>query len=294
MRFLARFFTPCTRRGFSLVELSITVAILGVVAALGLQMAASNADRTAIAVSRERLAVIDDALVRYFRIYGRLPCPASRTVAPSNTSEGIEDCTLTVFSGTTIGGGVIGGALPYRMLSLPRMFSLDGFNNRFNYVVTKNLTVAGGSSTDFNKFASSTGTTAQNGIGGIEVRTGRQEQPCNTTKCSIVADPNGANGGTGAAYLVASFGPDQRGAYSELGALRYTCDYPNPAAGTDARSDAPNCIMGDTVAHAKLSVNTIPYNVFYDNRYNPGIGTNTRGSVSYFNDTLIWRPKSLL
>ena len=144
--------TSCpTVRGFSLVELSVVVAIISVVATLGLEAAANFVNRTSGAVTRERLAVADEAVARFYKIYGRLPCPASRAVAlaAGNTTFGVEDCTIAVWTvdaqyATLIGGGLMAGMLPYRTLNIPMSFALDGFNNKLNYVVTKNLTVAGG------------------------------------------------------------------------------------------------------------------------------------------------------
>lgn len=148
MRLLPRLYTPARfTSGFSLVELSVVIAILSIVATLGLELAANFVTRTATAVSRERVMLVDDAIARFFKIYGRLPCPALKTTAPTAITYGEEDCSGSVsIAGTTIGNGLMAGAVPFRALNLPMMFSLDGFSNKINYVVTRNLTVAGGDS----------------------------------------------------------------------------------------------------------------------------------------------------
>lgn len=290
MRFRLRFFNPTPAAyGFSLVELSIVVAILSVVAAFGLEAASNFVSRTATSVSRERIVVVDDAIVRFFKIYGRLPCPALKTTPPETITYGLEDCSLASLTSTTIGGGLMAGAVPFRTLNIPMMFSLDGFTNKLNYVVTKNLTRAGGDSgvapTQLERFGTATTvpSNANDGIAGIEIRTGVLEQPCSTTKCQVLADP-AATPQTGAAYILFTSGADQRGAVSDRGNARNTC-----ATATERRVDAQNCVFGSAAISAVMSPNNIPTYVFYDNRYNPGLNL-----TSYFDDVVIWRSKAHL
>lgn len=284
MRFIP---TPCRHsQGFSLVELSVVVAIISVVAALGLEAAANFVNRTSGEVTRERLLVADDAIARFYKIYGRLPCPAGIGVSltPGNSTFGVEDCTIAVWTtdaqyGTLLGGGLMAGMLPYRTLNIPMTYALDGFNNKINYVVTKNLTVAGGNATILNSFGSTGGTTATNGIAGIEIRTGILEEPCGGSKCQKIGDPGAS---TGAAYILFSNGTDQRGAIP----LRATA-MATACAASSSRVDSMNCQWG---ADANTtSVTAIPKNVFYDNRYNAGLNLS-----SYFDDYVIWRSKTQL
>ena len=269
-------------RGFSLVELSIVVAIISVVATLGLEVAANFVNRTSNSVSRERLKVVDEATAAFFKAFGRLPCPANKTLAPVPVNNyGLEDCSLAVITGTTIGGGLMAGAVPYRSLNLPAIYSLDGFNSKFNYVVTKHLTSAGFGATQFGNAAN---------WAGIEIRTGVLEQPCSTTKCQILANPD-VTTKTGAAYLVFSSGADQRGAVSARGVNLKTCA--NPVALSEFRVDTQNCVFGSAAIQGFMNVggvaSTIPNNVFYDNRTNAGLNR-----ASYFDDVVAWRPRSQL
>src|SRR5688572_18524613 len=106
--------------GFSLLELSVVMAILSIVAIFGLSAAADFAKRSAGDLTKDNLAQIDAALVEYFRLYGRLPCPSVRTLNPAPPSNyGLEDCSITVYTDTDTvlgidGGGVMGGAVPFR------------------------------------------------------------------------------------------------------------------------------------------------------------------------------------
>lgn len=265
-------------RGFSLVELSIVVAIISVVATLGLEVAANFVNRTSNSVSRERLKVVDEATAAFFKIYGRLPCPALISLAPVPVNNyGLEDCSIAFIPGTTIGGGVVAGAVPFRTLGLPMIYSLDGFNSKFHYVVTKNLTSAGFDTTQFGNAAN---------WGGIEIRTGVLEQPCDgsSTKCQKLANPAVATK-TGAAYVIFSSGADQRGAVSPRGVTLRGC-----ATGPgELRVDTQNCVFGNNGVRTAMSVVNIDYNVFYDNRVNAGLNR-----ASYFDDVVAWRPRSQL
>ena len=291
MRLIPRCHSHATSaRGFSLVELSVVVAIISVVATLGLEAAANFVNRTATNLSRERLKVVDDATARFFKVYGRLPCPAVRTTAPTTNTYGLEDCTIAVLTSTTLGGGLMAGAVPFRTLNLPMSYSLDGFNDKFNYIVTKNLTAAGGTSAAApvtNRFATNTtpaASSTNDGIGGIEVRTGVLEQPCSTTNCEVLADPAAAPP-KGAAYFIFSSGADQRGAVSDRGVAMNACN----VYASEKRIDTQNCVFGSNAVRTGMSITNIPYNVFYDNRYNPGLNL-----VSYFDDVAVWRTKAQL
>lgn len=262
-------------QGFSLVELSIVVAIISVVATLGLEAAANFVNRSANSASRERLKVVDEATAAFFKIYGRLPCPANKTLPPENANYGIEDCTIAVISGTSVGGGVMAGAVPFRTINLPVIYSLDGFSSKFNYAVTRNQTSAGLGATQFGNSAN---------VAGIEVRTGVLEQPCATSKCQVLANPAS---NSGAAYFIFSSGADQRGAVSARGVALKECA--NPAANSDPRVDSQNCTYGNATIKAYLLVaggGSIPNNVFYDNRVNAGLNR-----ASYYDDVAIWRPR---
>ena len=289
---------PQLRQGFSLVELSVVVAIMSVVATFGLEAASNFVNRSATSVSRERLAVVDEAVAQFFRVYGRLPCPASSWLDPTNTSYGLENCTSSAYlyytnDGTHPGNGLYAGAVPFRTLNLPMLYALDGFTSKLNYIVTANLTVAGGGSGVYNRFNSSGGTIVQNGIAGIEVRTGVLEQPCNTAKCQVIANP-AATPPSGAAYFIFSNGPDQRGAYSVNGTLLNPCSAAAYFA-SEKRPDTENCQMSIahgppfSTTHTIGAVSNIPDQVFYDNRYNAGLNL-----VSYFDDVVIWRTKGQL
>ena len=149
---LARGFCAIRSRnsGFSLIELAITLVIVGVLASSVLvplvsQMAARN-----IAVTEKTLSEIKDALVGFAAATGRLPCPASDT-GGSAINNGAESFTLTAPVGTPANGKCESfyGYLPAVTLGInpvdDRGYAVDGWGstqNRIRYAVS-NRTVNG-------------------------------------------------------------------------------------------------------------------------------------------------------
>ncbi len=255
---------PRTRNGFSLLELSIVMAIVSVVAVMGLESAALYMNRTAYSTTKEKLTVIKAAMEKHRFVYGYLPCPA-RAVGTSDASYGKEyrvgsDC------GTTLMTGVYYGLIPVRDLNLPLGFMKDGYGSEMNYIVSANLNKPGTAAGQFSNGASA---------GAISVRTGRIQQPCSTV-CQTIAD---------AAYMIFSPGADKRGASA-------TQCLPNANTVIDGMIDTVNCRFGGAT---KVRINgsgsqvTIPNNVFYDSRFNNG-----RVEQMHFDDLVIWQTKGQL
>lgn len=251
------------RSGFSLLELSIVLAIVSVVVVLGLESMAVYMNRTAYRTTQEKLAVIKTALNKHRYVYGYLPCPAAQGLTYLSSEYGKEQRSGSTCGGSTL-GGLFYGDVPVRDLNLPLSYLKDGYGSRLRYVVTGTLAVGGTASGQFSHAGST---------GGIVVRTGKIEQPC-STMCQQVAN---------AAYLVLSFGADRRGSSSTNCA---------PGTATDGMIDSVNCRFGNGQSvriNGSGAVAAVPDNVFYDSRYN-------NGSVEemYFDDLLVWQTKSQL
>lgn len=93
--------TPRIARGFSLIELAVTLVAIGLVSLVLIQFLGTATLQRSEAAGRDLLQRADDALLAFAMVNSRLPCPA----APGT---GVEDCGL---------GQV--GLLPYRTLGLP-------------------------------------------------------------------------------------------------------------------------------------------------------------------------------
>lgn len=329
--------------------MSVVIAIVSIVAVMGLEATSLYLGRTAYTSTRDKLAVIDQALRNYYRVTGRLPCPANRTLAESysaSSTYGFEDCaptssiftggvvtvgikaggtgysgTTTTFNNTSTGGsgavasytqsgGIVNtvtvttagsgyyrqptitansggsgaalvagtnaiyfGSVPTVELGLPVSAGLDGYGNRISYVVTQGLTNA----YSFN------GTNAN-----IEVRSGLLQQPCSGS-CNILGSPATNNG---AAFFLFSSGADKRGATTRAGAVGISC-LTSATTSYDQAIDSQNCAgiegVGATIQAGIGAASIIPYNVFYDSRFNTGnVETNK------FDDIVLWRTKGQL
>ena len=247
------------RHGFSLIELSIVMVIVGTVATLGLESAATFLERSAQEITEERIKTIDKALVKFHKVHGRLPCPGGRTVAVTDAGSmggyGLEYCHATLaISSTSLRQGMV----PVRTLNLPLEYAVDGYGSKFNYVVTTGMTA--------------TATYLATGDG-ISVRTGKLNTSCST----------GCNTMGTAAFLVVSPGYDRRGGVSERGTPTKNCIN---GTSDDTKIDAQNCAFAGTNS-VTLGVTGVTPDVFYDSRYNRGFN-----EQNYFDDIVIWRPKN--
>ncbi len=190
--------------GFTLLELSIVLAIIAIVTGMSVQMGISVIETARLTSTQKKMKTIDDALMQYRTANDRLPCPADLTIKQGAANYGIEGAT----PGTCTGGSPLAnhsaagatyafataaeGAVPVATLGLPNDFMVDGWGNRFRYAVDVSMTALGA-------FAS---TPAACNYGAITV--------------------NDANGGvrtSSAIYALVSHGPNGHGAYSQNGGI---------------------------------------------------------------------------
>lgn len=116
-----------SQHGFSLVEMAIVLAIVGLLLGGLIPTISSQVEQSRRNETRKQLDEIQQALIGYALIYGRLPCPAY--------SAGEED---------PIGGGTCNhpydGFVPAATIGLPTTdsngFAVDSWGNRIRYAVT--------------------------------------------------------------------------------------------------------------------------------------------------------------
>jgi prepilin-type N-terminal cleavage/methylation domain-containing protein len=136
------------QRGFSLIELSVSLAITGILIAGGLLVSTILLEESALHESRTRLRALDNALRAYVQVQGRLPCPASRTLAVGDPGYALEQatapgsCSSGGATGVVSSAGVYIGAIPVRSMGIPDSYLADAYGNRFIYAVTESLTDA--------------------------------------------------------------------------------------------------------------------------------------------------------
>lgn len=108
-------------RGFTLVEMAVVLVILGLLLGGLLLPLSSQIDIRNYSETRQKIALIKEAIMGFALANGRLPCPALPAVASSAVGAGTETCALSV------------GVVPWATLGTPEV---DAWNGRFTYVVT--------------------------------------------------------------------------------------------------------------------------------------------------------------
>lgn len=207
------------QRGFTLIEMAVSMMIVGIILAAATVPLSIYKKDQAFRSTETNLGMSTTALSDFLSIEGRYPCPARTDLDRNDPNYGREtDCTDTSVAvgactngicveentrtitdpatGTpiTITQRVRIGALPFRVMNLTEDETIDGYNNRYKYVVTEELAVA---------------TTFNPARGGIDI--------INENGQSVVTPAMSAH------YIIISGGPDGVGVFSREGAFR-ACD----------------------------------------------------------------------
>lgn len=175
------------QRGFTLVELSIALVVIGIVVAGGLTLTTSMVDRQAYVQTGMQMDDLEKAISAYVATTKKLPCPA--TASDSIDSPAFGKSQMSCGS-----SGVAIGMLPVRTLGLRDRMAADEYGNRYTYAVAAPLTVSS------NQYEAS--------VGNIIIKDGTNPQP-------LITD---------AAYVIVSHGSDGKGAYRyETASLAGAC-----------------------------------------------------------------------
>ncbi len=148
--------------GFSLLELSIVVTIVAVVAATTLNVVANKTAVKKSLKTRDKMEIIAKAIKVYADANNKIPCPAQMGVLLSDAVFGAESCTTVL--ATSSFGNIISGTVPVLTLGLPTDFMFDEWGRRISYIMDKDMnTVSNWQSTSLQpnidiKFINSSGT----------------------------------------------------------------------------------------------------------------------------------------
>lgn len=141
--------------GFTLVEIAVVVAIVGLLMTGALFTLSAQLDQRGYEENRARLNHARELLLSFAVVNGRLPCPARSNSGGAEVRNGSFECRNAGGTedhyGGALGGGVTGGFLPAVTIGYPHVdtqgFALDAWNNRIRYAVAKTVNACSGSST---------------------------------------------------------------------------------------------------------------------------------------------------
>lgn len=277
--------------GFTLVEMALVVALVGLLAFLFLPMGRVMQEQAKVKETRAKLDAIEAALVRYVMLNERLPCPADGQLADGVVNAGVElntsplpttGCNLETLTRPVV---------PWRALGLTADDAVDAWGTRITYRPWMTNAIADRSlTTNAINCASVTGKPLKarppTGLGSDSWEALLTNAACQVTPPSNnpghrvltqvtggsgLADP-GSGSKTGAAYVLISHGPNQCGGYKRSGAFHALAQCVGTAASTDEQRNFNNSLSQSNGAGQG----------YVDRPYD-------ESPSSYFDDIVRWR-----
>jgi prepilin-type N-terminal cleavage/methylation domain-containing protein len=268
----------CRSRGFTLVEITIVLVIVGLIMSGLLALWKTQLINAGISTTQQKEQAIKQALITYLAKNSALPCPADPQALPGSASYGVAQPNPAPPSLPTscVGAGITTvvtdivfqgaaetayrGVVPFVTLGLPQDLALDGYNQRFTYVVSAAAIQLTSATAPGMRGALSVHTSAPTALG---LPPGNQINACSPT-----AGDNSCN--NLAVIIIVSHGQDTYGAYLPSGIQSSV-----PATNVYEQQNALSANKGQFVQTQ-----------FSDNQAGPG---------GQFDDVVLWlRPDDLL
>lgn len=169
--------------GFTLLELAVVLAILGLLIGMGADFVGNYLERQRYTAAATKLSAIDQAIIRHVSVTQRLPCPDTGTPLDGIENTGGTNCAAAV------------GAVPWRTLGLASDAVRDGQGNLFSYAI--DVTLAEGNGMGVTDAAD-----LQDTARGLLVE---------DAEGTVLQNPGPADFPTGAAYVIFATNPDWYG-----------------------------------------------------------------------------------
>jgi prepilin-type N-terminal cleavage/methylation domain-containing protein len=265
--------SKCGVEAFTLLEMSIVIAIISVIIAGGAVTFTAAVTQHQAEETQQKLTTLQAALLDYWRTFQRLPCPGDMSLYnPTDTNYGREgltpgtclgpptasyvynlnllNTTRCDYSVANLSRCIYGGMVPTKSLKLPDDYAVDGWGRRILYVVDSDFTLSGASTTLSDITADAT-----NGTQRIEVR-------------SVSDHPKTTAG----AYVLLSYGVNGHGAYGRSsGGGRIS-------SGSNNTMELKNCHCDNLAADGTFDW------LFYQSSY----ATTVTSSTNTFDDILVF------
>ena len=133
-----------------MIELAIVLAIMALIATVGLQAVTTRLVTSQISATKSGEQAIKSAIVNYVLRNNRLPCPATEGLTPVQPNYGREariaaGCDAVNLTAISVPAGApaptsFRGVVPWLTLGLSDEGGADGFNRRYSYTVTADAT----------------------------------------------------------------------------------------------------------------------------------------------------------
>lgn len=132
--------------GFTLLEMSIVVLILGILLVGGINLHLSIVELSEKNLSSDRIYVVDKAIREYVLKNLHLPCPSNILLSETEDNyeenfgkelRGVDSGCFTKNSSFFEHGNYIAGGVPTKVLGLPSEYAEDAWGNRIVYIVDK-------------------------------------------------------------------------------------------------------------------------------------------------------------
>lgn len=264
------------QQGFSLIELSIMLIIMGLLVVPIFQFYDVYKENRDLRTTESSLNVVANALSEFLATEGRLPCPANPALPRNNANHGEEDCALATAPGFDFDGNgaaddydgngaddtIYTGSLPYVQLGINMTETLDAYGSKIMYAVSESMTRAGGVSTSW---------------GSIQVQSKAYDEDTGVDVISNEKELFGDDDGSGRPdndeappfgqiddglfhSVVFSTGRDKKGGYTVDGALVVPC---NAANGADAENCDGDALFLTTTTYESPGANYFDDQVYY-------------------------------
>ena len=132
-------------KAFSLIELSIVLLIISIIASSALSISTNSIINNKIKVTNDRINQLYKAIGNFLVINGRIPCPASlikNKINDPDYGREVGSDTNCMGSGvyqSTYNAKLIIGAIPVKALGLETEMGEDGFESKFTYMIDKSF-----------------------------------------------------------------------------------------------------------------------------------------------------------
>ncbi len=230
--------------GFTLLELSITILIIGILTVAGINFQASLSKNSHTNITLDKMNKINDAIKIFILENGRLPCPSDITVSVKNLSDigqELTNCESSDGAYTTDDDYTyVYGGVPTKALGLPSNYTFDAWGNKIAYATNVKYT-------DKEYF----------------IRDGEKGLTINNLNDDTITND--------ATYILISPGEDKKASYNKFGEHRNECSNDEKQQSNDSYYTCENSafdkrIMANNTYIKDILNNNFDDIVIYENR----------------------------